>query len=151
MPKAGYKKRRAKWTEDEVIEKIQEWNSKFGAPPTSTEWNPSDCRRSARISTDRAASWLDRAMTFETGEYPWTGSVQKLFDSWNAAIKAAGFTPRTSTLGSLRKGLTAEGLPGLKKLFDEVEAVKGEAQRMVLYRIAETAIALAEELDGPTP
>lgn len=34
MPAPGYTKRRTKWTSDDVIAKIVEWNERFGEPPT---------------------------------------------------------------------------------------------------------------------
>ena len=33
-----------RWTRDTIIEKIREWNDRYGEPPCSADWNPSLAR-----------------------------------------------------------------------------------------------------------
>ena len=33
-----------RWTRELIIEKIREWNDRYGEPPCSADWNPSLAR-----------------------------------------------------------------------------------------------------------
>lgn len=81
-PKAQKAAYRA-WT----IECMQEWNRRFGQPPAARDWNQSMARTQGA---------LDVIARYEATGRPWPCStgVQGAFGSWNAAMKAAGFTPR---------------------------------------------------------
>lgn len=149
MPETGYTKRRAAWSEDDILDAIRRWAADHdGMPPTATEWNPSDCRYSAELSTARAEAWLARADDFEAGEYPWTGSVVKRFGSWNDAIRRAGFTPRRRTIldgayervGPRRRPTLA----GIRSSLEAAAKARGEARRRALLAVARTALRLAE-------
>jgi hypothetical protein len=52
------------------------------------DWNPWQAR-------DRLGDEA-RARRFESGHWPWYTSVVIRFGSWNAGIRAAGFTPRAN-------------------------------------------------------
>lgn len=74
------------WTRQSIIEAIQRWNAQYGAPPTAMDWNTAQARREGR---------LDLVQRWGEGNWPHYGSVTNTrFDSWNAAIRAAGLTPR---------------------------------------------------------
>jgi Homing endonuclease associated repeat len=75
------------WTRERVVEAIQRWAAEHGQPPTASQWMHS--------GDDHPAA---------TGIYGASG----VFDSWNAAIAAAGFTPRRSSPGPGRSTWTKE-------------------------------------------
>ena len=75
----------ALWTEKTVIESIQEYARRYGRPPSAGDWNPSDAR--SRFRDDIA----DRF--YEDGCWPYSSSVQRVFGSWNNAIRSAGYEP----------------------------------------------------------
>lgn len=93
MPSAGYHKRRVKWSRAEILAAAQEWERKHGEPPRVCDWNPSIHRRDARVLLARAHRWLVCASRVDDGVYPWPSTVQVVFGSWNAMIRAAGFAP----------------------------------------------------------
>jgi hypothetical protein len=72
---AAKRRKPAKWTRENIIEAIQEWEKLHGNPPTCPEWS----RR------DGLPEWA-----------PTVGVVYRTFGKhgWNKAIEAAGFTPR---------------------------------------------------------
>jgi hypothetical protein len=143
MPATGYTKRTAKWTEQECIDAAHRWQEAFGAPPAAADWNPSDARRNARTSLARAQHWAGRVARFESGEWPWTGTVWKLFGGWNAFIAAAGFTPRTSERVSFSEApqSTRELVPMLQTI---VSLDSGPSRKVALIELAEAAIQLAQ-------
>jgi hypothetical protein len=59
-----------RWTHDSILVAISHWQAEHGRPPLLEEWRRGD------------------------GSHPSTTTVQRRFGSWNAAIEAAGFTPR---------------------------------------------------------
>jgi len=150
MPAEGYTKRRAKWTEEEVIAKIKEWVELYGDIPAATDWNSSDTRRAARHHAGLAHDWLERVRRFEGGEYPWTGTVYKLFGGWNKAIEAAGFDPRPP----VAQGRQPAKVDDVAQALDEVAVMLSLAksadnaieQREQMYAVAERAMAIAEAL-----
>jgi hypothetical protein len=83
------------------------------------------------------------AATFEAGEWPWTCTVQRRFESWNAAILAAGLVPRPAPLA------LTEALPdvALADLWRQTSRAKGEARRQLLLQLAEACVMAAEALD----
>lgn len=58
------------WTPEAIVCAIQEWADIHGEPPRATDWHSQD----------------------ET--HPWFSTVLWRFGTWNAAIEAAGLTPR---------------------------------------------------------
>jgi hypothetical protein len=74
------------WTHDTIINAIQLYAHRYGHPPSATDWNPAHARAVGRDD------WADRF--YKDGDYPYVPIVQGRFGTWNAAIAAAGFTPR---------------------------------------------------------
>lgn len=153
MPSAGYTKRRSRWTREECIEAVRVWAEVYGEFPAATDWNPGDSTRAAAISAQRAQAWNARAQRFYDGEYPWTGTVWKLFGSWNGLIREAGFDPRPSRRSMLEvENRLDDGR--LVELADQVAKLQGDQRRAALHELASTALTMAldesavEETDG---
>lgn len=74
------------WTREKIIAAIREWAAEHGEPPAGADWNANQARRLG----DEA-----RARRFEDDpRWPWFSIVTRAFGSWNAGIRAAGYTPR---------------------------------------------------------
>src|SRR3954447_22451535 len=74
-----------RWTRDTIIEKIREWEARYGEPPCSADWNPS-------LARWRAQEW--RIERYQEGVWPSTNAVKRPFGgSFDAAVRAAGFVP----------------------------------------------------------
>jgi hypothetical protein len=84
--KAAGGRRVTRWTRELIIEKIREWEARYGEPPCSADWNPS-------LARWRAQDW--RAERYREGAWPSTNAAKRPFDgSFDAAVRAAGFEPR---------------------------------------------------------
>lgn len=70
----------------DIVDAIQFWAFLYGAPPTYTDWSRSRAKR----REDTAA--LERMG--EPGDWPTARQVVGRFGTWNAALEAAGYTPR---------------------------------------------------------
>src|SRR5688500_1614145 len=82
---AGGGRRVTRWTRELIIEKIREWNDRYGEPPCSADWNPS-------LARWRAQEW--RAERYREGVWPSTNAVKRPFGgSFGAAVRAAGLEP----------------------------------------------------------
>jgi hypothetical protein len=80
------RRRVTRWTRELIIEKIREWEARYGEPPCSADWNPS-------LARWRAQDW--RAERYREGVWPSTNAAKRPFDgSFDAAVRAAGFEPR---------------------------------------------------------
>jgi hypothetical protein len=74
-----------RWTRELIIEKILEWEARYGEPPCSADWNPS-------LARWRAQEW--RADRYREGVWPSTNAAKRPFGgSFDAAIRAAGLEP----------------------------------------------------------
>src|SRR5919112_6868963 len=74
-----------RWTRELIIEKILEWEARYGEPPGSADWNPS-------LARSRAQEW--RAERYRDGVWPSTNAAQRQFGgSFDAAVRAAGLEP----------------------------------------------------------
>jgi hypothetical protein len=73
------------FSEAEIIAAIRRWHTTYGACPQMTDWEPARARRAGQ-------EW--RAERFESGRWPTCRIVCGQFESFNAAIAAAGFSPR---------------------------------------------------------
>jgi hypothetical protein len=74
-----------RWTRETIIEKIREWEARYGEPPCSADWNPS-------LARWRAQEW--RIERYQEGVWPSTNAVKRPFGgSFDAAVRAAGFVP----------------------------------------------------------
>jgi hypothetical protein len=149
VPGAGYTKRKARWSQEEVLGAIGAWTELYGSPPTATDWHPGDAMAAARRSADRARAWAVVAERFHEGEWPWTGTVQRLFGGWNAALRAAGVPVRWDRRRRVELDVASGSLDTdeLKAMVEEVERAMVEGNeahmQMVLCRIAERASAWA--------
>ena len=75
-----------RWTRELIIEKVLEWDARYGEPPSSADWNPS-------LARWRAQEW--RAERYREGTWPSTNAAKRPFGgSFDAAIRAAGLEPR---------------------------------------------------------
>jgi hypothetical protein len=70
---------------DEILDAIRRWEGRYGAPPTMGDWEPWRARRLEQH---------ERLQRWEEGGWPTTRMVRTWFGSFNAAITAAGFSPR---------------------------------------------------------
>lgn len=74
------------WTSEILIERIREWARIYGEPPATRDWSASGARQVH--DEERARRYEDDP------SWPAFKTVVYHFGSWNAAIEAAGFTPR---------------------------------------------------------
>src|SRR4051794_9021929 len=78
-------RRITRWTCEAIIEKIGDWNGRYGEPPCSADWNPS-------LARWRAQEW--RAERYYADHWPSTNAVKRAFGgSFDAAVRAAGLEP----------------------------------------------------------
>lgn len=77
----------AGWTKQGVIDRMHEWQERFGEPPASTDWTPRLARKYGR--EDVAA-----LVEAERDHWPHPHVVIKLFGSWSRGLEAAGYQPR---------------------------------------------------------
>jgi hypothetical protein len=74
-----------RWTRETIIEKILEWDARYGEPPCSADWNPS-------LARWRAQEW--RVERYRDGVWPSTNAAKRPFGgSFDAAVRAAGLEP----------------------------------------------------------
>ena len=99
---AGGGPRVTRWTRELIIEKIREWEARYGEPPRSADWNPS-------LARWRAQEW--RTERYREGIWPSTNAAKRPFGgSFDAAVRAAGLEPHRP--GPRRRhGPTARPLP----------------------------------------
>ncbi len=57
-----------RWTRELIIEKILEWDARYGEPPCSADWNPS-------LARWRAQEW--RAERYREGVWPSTNAAKR--------------------------------------------------------------------------
>src|SRR5438094_9791278 len=80
-----------RWTRETIIEKIREWEARYGEPPCTADWNPS-------LARWRAQEWRIERYRLgdpETGEpWPSINAAKRLFaGSLDAAVRQAGLLP----------------------------------------------------------
>ena len=73
------------WTRELVIQRIQEYDRRYGHPPSAVDWNVSMARTVGRQNL------VDRFYT--DGCWPHGSTLRRWFENWNDAIRAAGFEP----------------------------------------------------------
>src|SRR5215217_2527588 len=127
-----------RWTRDTIIEKIREWNDRYGEPPCSADWNPS-------LARWRAQEW--RAERYRDGAWPSTNAAKRPFDgSFDAAVRAAGLEPhrpgpRRRLPGEARPLAEQRGPAAPRALADELLAADERA------RLAEAHAAALERME----
>lgn len=89
---------RKHWTRDLVTLRIQEWAGVYGEPPSVNDWDPTVASRLG--DPERADRFRSAG-----GHWPSRNAVYRVFGSWNAAVRAAGFEPRAAGggLGNTRR------------------------------------------------
>ena len=91
-----------RWTRETIIEKIREWEARYGEPPCSADWNPS-------LARWRAQEW--RIERYREGIWPSTNAVKRPFGgSFDAAVRAAGFVPAPSRAAPRAAGVARPGV-----------------------------------------
>jgi hypothetical protein len=92
------------FTREEALTAIGAWAAEAGEPPRAADWQTQ--------KLGGAAKW-----TMEHPRFPSTGMVARLFGSWEAAQRAAGFTPRRrrwtkpAVIDALRRDAQRRGHP----------------------------------------
>lgn len=80
-------RRSRSFSQSEIVEAIHRWAAEYGECPKMIDWEPARARRMGQ-------DW--RADRFASGHWPSAKIVCGQFGSFNAAITAAGITPRRS-------------------------------------------------------
>jgi hypothetical protein len=131
-----------RWTRESIIEKILEWNVRFGEPPCSADWNPS-------LARWRAQEW--RIERYRDGIWPSTNAAKRPFDgSFDAAVRAAGLEPHRSGPRRRPAGVARPAMeqrePQAPRSVDEALLESSERIRAMERRVAslEREVAAAE-------
>jgi hypothetical protein len=134
--------RAARWTRELIIEKIREWNDRYGEPPCSADWNPS-------LARWRAQEW--RAERYREGIWPSTNAAKRPFDgSFDAAVRAAGLEPhrpgpRRRLPGEARPAVEQRGPVVPRAVADELATAEERARLAEAHAAAlERRLAAAE-------
>src|SRR3954462_1907888 len=115
----------ARWTREGIIEKIREWNDRYGEPPCSADWNPS-------LARWRAQEW--RAERYREGHWPSTNAAKRPFGgSFVAAVRAAGLEPhkpgpRRRLPRAAQPGVEQRGPRGPRDVEDALHAAVDRAE-----------------------
>jgi hypothetical protein len=138
-----------RWSRELIIEKIREWNDRYGEPPCSADWNPS-------LARWRAQEW--RAERYYEGFWPSTNAAKRPFEgSFDAAVRAAGLEPRRPgprrrVAGAARPAVAQREPAPPRALEDELaeahdRTAAAEARATALERRLERALARAERAE----
>jgi hypothetical protein len=122
-----------RWTRESIIEKILEWNDRFGEPPCSADWNPS-------LARWRAQEW--RVERYRDGNWPSTNAAKRPFDgSFDAAVRAAGLEPHRSGPRRRAAGVARPAMeqraPQAPRSVDEALLDAADRVRAMERRVAE--------------
>ena len=135
-------RRVTRWTRESIIEKILEWNDRFGEPPCSADWNPS-------LARWRAQEW--RVERYRDGNWPSTNAAKRPFDgSFDAAVRAAGLEPHRSGPRRRPAGVARPAVeqrePQAPRSVDEALLDAADRVRAMERRVAELEreVAVAE-------
>jgi hypothetical protein len=126
-------RRVTRWTRETIIEKILEWNDRFGEPPCSADWNPS-------LARWRAQEW--RIERYRDGVWPSTNAAKRPFGgSFDAAVRAAGLEPHRSGPRRRPAGVARPAMeqraPMAPRSVDEALLEASERVRAMERRVAE--------------
>lgn len=82
----------ARRTPEHLIDAILAWTSRFGAPPTASQWNPAFARSYVRLNPNSAIARrnAELAQLVVDEDWPRASTVAWRFGSWKAGIAAAG-------------------------------------------------------------
>jgi hypothetical protein len=135
-------RRVTRWTRETIIEKILEWNVRYGEPPCSADWNPS-------LARWRAQEW--RIERYQEGIWPSTNAAKRPFGgSFDAAVRAAGLEPHRSGPRRRPAGVARPAVeqraPQAPRSVDDALLDAAERVRAMERRVAELerAVAVAE-------
>jgi hypothetical protein len=130
--------RQPRFTGETILALIRAWAQLYGEPPTMRDWEPSRARRTGQ-------QW--RAERYREGEWPSATMVKRQFGTFNAAIRAAGLTPRAAPrpkphltgpeqiLAAVVEWTRRYGDPPTQGDWDPARARRvGQAWRIVRYR-----------------
>jgi hypothetical protein len=125
-----------RWTRELIIEKILEWEARYGEPPCSADWNPS-------LARWRAQEW--RADRYREGQWPSTNAAKRPFGgSFDAAIRAAGLEPRRPGPRRAAGAARPEVEPRAADRRDEDPDVRRSEARAGVFERLEAVIADAD-------
>src|SRR5215203_2791882 len=114
-----------RWSRETIIEKIREWEDRYGEPPCSADWNPS-------LARWRAQEW--RVERYRDGLWPSTNAAKRPFDgSFDAAVRAGererrarGARDRVQVVeretGEQVEMLTADANARVRAAYDQAQA-----------------------------
>jgi hypothetical protein len=135
-------RRVTRWTRETIIEKILEWNVRYGEPPCSADWNPS-------LARWRAQEW--RIERYQEGVWPSTNAAKRPFGgSFDAAVRAAGLEPHRSGPRRRPAGVARPAVeqrePQVPRSVDDALLDAADRVRVMERRVAELerAVAVAE-------
>src|SRR3954452_15631784 len=135
-------RRVTRWTRETIIEKILEWNVRFGEPPCSADWNPS-------LARWRAQEW--RIERYQEGIWPSTNAAKRPFGgSFDAAVRAAGLEPHRSGPRRRPAGVARPAVeqraPQAPRSVDDALLEAADRVRLMERRVAELEreVAVAE-------
>lgn len=75
------------WDEERIAAALRDWTKEVGIPPRSYEWCPGSARPAGLIGPE------DSKWEREHPRWPGNTTVYRYFDSWAAALEAAGIEP----------------------------------------------------------
>jgi DNA-binding XRE family transcriptional regulator len=78
---------RRRWSAEQILAKVREWNDLYGRPPAAIDWNPS--------MAAAQGSRQENIERYHAGDWPGYSTAMQYFANWNAMIEAAGFQGRT--------------------------------------------------------
>jgi hypothetical protein len=90
-----------RFSRDQIIAAIIRWNSRYGEPPKSIDWDPSRARR-------KGQTW--RAERFDGDHWPTLAIVRRQFGTMSDALHAAGLRPRPRPVRPRGRILTREDI-----------------------------------------
>jgi hypothetical protein len=135
-------RRVTRWTRETIIEKILEWNVRYGEPPCSADWNPS-------LARWRAQEW--RIERYQEGIWPSTNAAKRPFGgSFDAAVRAAGLEPHRSGPRRRPAGVARPAVeqrePQVPRSVDDALLDAADRVRVMERRVAslERELAVAE-------
>ena len=122
-----------RWSRETIIEKIREWNDRYGEAPCSADWNPS-------LARWRAQEW--RAERYREGFWPSTNAAKRPFGgSFDAAVRAAGLEPhrpgpRRRAAGEARPDLPQRAPQGPRAIDDALADADARVRAAEAYAAA---------------
>ncbi len=105
--RVAFVKANKRWTREAIILAIQSWAALYGTPPTANAW---------LMSVKCSSRNRER---FHAGSYPHTTEVGRMFGSFSAGLRAAGFESRCPLAGKPRNRVAPEDYVELVRMRDD--------------------------------